>query len=300
MKRTLLTCLLLITVTISPPSSLADSESADIKRLIALTKAHSYMKANNLLDRMIEVDPTNPQLRLAGAHLYRQMGLFARSMSEYKQLMRADPNLIEPVIALSQMNMEYLNLPQALSLARVAVGIDPSNREARIALCSALIASDYLKEAEDELDKLQKQSGHDPEVNYVAYKLYLKRGQLPKARQELEGAMTIDPSNGQWLLDMSELCKLQGDYEEANRYLQRGLDNDPISVDKLNQMAILQEYFFRDYDLAMVQYRKILEIDPDSVTAMAGLDRCKTKKNDLAGMLKNQLRALFIAWRRLN
>ena len=46
--------------------------------------------------------------------------------------------------------------------------------------------------------------------------------------------------------------------------------------------------------------RSILEIDPDSVTAMAGLDRCKTKKNDLAGMLKNQLRALFIAWRRLN
>jgi tetratricopeptide (TPR) repeat protein len=280
-------------MTVNPASALPESEGAGIKRLIALTKAHSYIKANNLLDRMIEVDPTNPQLRLAGAHLYRQMGLFARSMSEYKQLMKADPKLIEPVIALSQMYMEYLNLPQALSLARVAVGIDPSNREARIALCSALIASDYLKEAEDELDKLQKHSVQDPEVNYVAYKLYLKRGQLPKARQELQDAMTIDPSNGQWLLDMSELCKLQGDYEEANRCLQRGLVNDQFSVDKLNQMAILQEYFFRDYDLAMVQYRKILEIDPDSITAMAGLDRCKTKKNDLAGMLKNQIRALI-------
>jgi len=114
-----------MTVTTSSANAITESESVGIKRLIALTKAHSYIKANNLLDQMIEVDPSNPQLRLAGAHLYRKMGLFARSMSEYKQLMRADPNLIEPVIALSQMYMEYLNLPQALSLARVAVGIDP-------------------------------------------------------------------------------------------------------------------------------------------------------------------------------
>ncbi len=294
MKRSFLTFLILAAVSANPAYSLVESESDGIKRIIELTKTRSYIKASDLFDRMIEEDPNNPQLRLAGARLYRQMGMFARAMSEYKQLMNANPHLIEPLIALSQMYMEYLDLPQALSLARHAVSIAPTSKDARIQLCSVLIASDYLKEAEDELNKLQKQVANDANVDYVGYKLYLKRGQLEKARQQLDAAMKLEPANGQWLVDMSELCEMQGDYATANVCLQKALQADPLSVEKLNKMAILQEYFLQNYALANSQYKKILEIDPDSVTALAGVDRCKTRSNDLAGMLKAQIRA-FVA-----
>lgn len=293
MKRIWLTILTLAVVSIEPVATFAESEEDGIKRIEALTKSQSYVKATNLYNRMVEVSPSNPQLRLAGAKLFRRMGMYARAMAEYKQLMKSNPNLIEPEIALSQMYMEYLNLPQSLALARQAVSIDGNNKTARIALCQALIASDYLKEASDELSKLQKQANSDPEVNYVSYKLYLKRGVLDKARSELDAAVRAEPSNGQWLLDLSELCKIQGDYSEAQKYLTQALYADPLSVDKLSRMGILQEYFLRDYDQAAQQYKKILEIDPDSVTALAGIDRCKTKKNDLAGMLKAQLRSVF-------
>ncbi|MBS1952805.1 MAG: tetratricopeptide repeat protein [Cyanobacteria bacterium SZAS-4] len=292
MKRKLLTFLILAAVSTNPAFALAESEDAGIKQLVALTKAQSYVKATNLFDRLIEADPNNPQLRLAGARLYRRMGMFARAMSEYKLLMKSDPNMVEPVVALSQMYMEYLNLPQSLTLARHAVSLKPNDKEARIALCTVLIASDYLKEAEEELSKLQKQSGSDADVNYVAYKLYLKHGQLGKARQQLEAAMKLDPSNGPWLLDLSELCETQGDYATANQCLQRALYADPLSVDKLSRMATLQEYFLQNYDQAVEQYKRILAIDPDSVTALAGLDRCKARKNDLAGILKIQVRTL--------
>lgn len=291
MKRILLTFLMLTVVSTNPVFAVAKSEDAGIKQIVDLTKAQSYVKATNLFDRLIEADPNNPQLRLVGARLYRRMGMFARAMSEYKLLMNADPNLVEPVIALSQMYMEYLNLPQAMTLARHAVSLKPNDKEARIALCTVLIASDYLKEAEEELNKLQKQAGSDADVNYVGYKLYLKHRQMGKARQQLEAAMKLDPSNGQWLLDLSELCEMQGDYATANLCLQRALYADPLSVDKLSRMAILQEYFLQNYDQATEQYKRILAIDPDSVTALAGVDRCKARKNDLAGMLKVQVRA---------
>lgn len=293
MKHTLLTFLMLIAVWTNPALALgAESEDAGIKQLVALTKAQSYVKATNLFDRLIEADPNNPQLRLAGARLYRRMGMFARAMSEYKLLMKSDPNLVEPVIALSQMYMEYLNLPQSMTLARHAVSLKPNDKEARIALCTVLIASDYLKEAEEELSKLQKQGGSDADVNYVAYKLYLKHGLMGKARQQLEAALKLDPSNGPWLLDLSELCEMQGDYAMANQCLQRALYADPLSVDKLSRMATLQEYFVQNYDQAIEQYKRILAIDPNSVSALAGLDRCKARKNDLAGILKIQIRAL--------
>lgn len=293
MKRSFLTFLVLAAVSTNPAVCLSESDDSGIKRIVELTKTRSYIKATDLFERMIEADPNNPQLRLAGARLHRQMGMFARAMSEYKQVMNADPHLIEPVVALSQMYMEYLNLPQAITLARHAVSINPKSKDARIQLCTVLIASDYLKEAEDELGVLQKQAGSDPDVNYVGYKLYLKRGQFGKARQQLEAALKLQPTNGQWLVDLSELCEMQGDYATAQSCLQKALQADPLSVEKLNKMAILQEYFLQNYSLAMAQYKKILEIDPDSVTALAGVDRCKTRSNDLAGMLKIQVRAFF-------
>ena len=115
---------------------------------------------------------------------------------------------------------------------------------------------------------------------------------MGKARQQLEAALKLDPSNGPWLLDLSELCEMQGDYAMANQCLQRALYADPLSVDKLSRMATLQEYFLQNYDQAIEQYKRILAIDPNSVSALAGLDRCKARKNDLAGILKIQIRAL--------
>jgi tetratricopeptide (TPR) repeat protein len=119
----------------------------------------------------------------------------------------------------------------------------------------------------------------------------MERGQLPEARHELENAIRIDPTNGQWLLDLSELCQLQHDFGEAKACLQRAINSDPNSLDKINRMAILQEYCFHDYDEARQQFQKILQIDPDSVSAIAGLDRCKAKENDLAAILKDQIRS---------
>ncbi|HEY9679068.1 MAG TPA: tetratricopeptide repeat protein [Drouetiella sp.] len=279
----------------SAPNSHSASDgqksSEGLKQLISLTEAQSYGKAANLFEKLIEQDPQNAQLRLAGAKLFRQMGMFARSMSEYKKLAMDSPKMIEPIVALSQMSMEYLNIPEALSYARRAVAMDPSDKNARIALCSALIASDYLKPAEDELGKLQKERGNDPQINYVAYKLNLKRGQLANARQQLESAVKLAPNNAQWLLDLSELCKQQGDYDEATQCLQRAMKVDPYSVDKLNRMAIMQEYFLHDYDAATAVYKQILEIDPESVSALAGLDRCRAKKNDIAALFKTELRS---------
>ena len=267
------------------------SQGKMLARLEMLISSHSFLEANDLLDQLTAANPGDVDVRIVAAKLYREMGMLARSRVEYQQLAMAYPTRVEPLIALSQMYLLYLDPRSALSNARKAVKLAPHNKDARIALVSALVAGSYLKEADEQLSILTRANAGDAEVHYVAYKLMMERGQLEQARHELENAIRIDPGNGQWLLDLSELCKLQHDYGEARACLERAINSDPNSLDKIDKMAILQEYCFHDYDEAKEQYKRILQIDPDSVSAIAGLDRCKAKENDIAAILKDQIRS---------
>jgi tetratricopeptide (TPR) repeat protein len=222
-----------------------------------LISTHSFLEANDLLDQLCVTNPDDVDVRIAAAKLYREMGMLARSRIEYQQLASAYPTRVEPLIALSQMYLLYLDPRNALSNARNAVKLAPHNKDAGIALVSALVAGGNLKEADERLALLTRANSGDAEVHYVAYKLMMERGQLP----------------------------------EAKACLQRAINSDPNSLDKINKMAILQEYCFHDYDEARQQFQKILQIDPDSVSAIAGLDRCKAKENDLAAILKDQIRS---------
>jgi tetratricopeptide (TPR) repeat protein len=267
-----------------------------VQKLNTLISTHTFEEASDLLDKLLAADPDNFNVRLAGARLYREMGMLARSRAEYKQLAIGFPTRVEPLIALSQMSLLYLDPRNALSNARQAVKLAPANADARIALVSALVAGGYLKEADEQLNALMSSDANDPEVHYVAYKLLTERGLNEKARHELENAIRLDPTNGQWLLDLSELCKLQHDYPEAKACLQRAINFDPNSLEKINKMAILQEYCLHDYDGALAQYQRILQVDPDNISALAGVDRCKAKENDVAALLKDQIRGGFASF----
>ena len=280
---------------VSPVQALTADKEKMLGRLQMLISTRAFLEANDVLDQLSAANPGDVDVRIASAKLYREMGMLARSRIEYQQLSIAYPTRVEPLIALSQMYLLYLDPRNALSTARQAVNLAPNNKDARIALVSALVAGGYLKEADDQLARLTRANAGDAEVHYVAYKLMMERGQLTEARHELENAIRIDPTNGQWLLDLSELCKLQHDYVEARACLQRAINSDPNSLDNINKMAILEEYCFHDYDEARQQFQKILQIQPDNVSALAGLDRCKAKENDIAAILKDQIRSAWAA-----
>lgn len=261
-----------------------------LSQIQKLTEAHSFLKAKPLIEKLKRSYPYDPQVLLAAARLDRQMGLFARALAEYKQLSAQAPDMTEALVALSEMYLEYLDARQALTLARKATVAAPHDKSARLALCSALVATGNLKEAEGEVLKLLQSQPYDPDVHYVVYKLRKERGNLKQARRHLESALALKPSQIRWLMDLSELCKLQGDFTQSRRCLDQVLSIDSASVEAMEKLAIILEFYCHDYDAAMKEYRDILAIDRDSVTAQAGIDRCRTERNDVAGMLKFQIR----------
>ncbi|HEY9777346.1 MAG TPA: tetratricopeptide repeat protein [Planktothrix sp.] len=276
------------------PAACADADGSSrqsvLKEIHALTASHSYFKAGALLDKLHQkVGADDLEVTLAAARLYRDMGLSARAQTEYEHALRINSGCTEAGVALSEIYMQGLNTRKALEFARRAYNSNPHATSAQVALSSALIASGMFREAEQELAKLLKTSPNDAQVQYVAYNLALERGQLSTAQNHLEGAVRLAPNRPDWLIDLSELYKAQGEYSNARRMLEKALAIDPYSLDALNKLAIIQEFYFHDYDQAIEQYKNILVIDQDSVTALAGLDRCKIKKNDLAGAMRFEL-----------
>ncbi len=254
-----------------------------------LIHIHSFVKAQELIQRLLTKDPHNFSIRLAQAELLRDMGLVARSREEYKSLTQSNPNAPEPLIALSEMALESLDPQQALTLARRALAVAPQSEAAHCCLASALIATNNGSEAQILLNDLRLRYPNDAKVHYLLYKLALRQNQLAEARASLVKSIDLDGSNSQHLIELSELSKSIGDYEGAKRDLERALNLDPTSVDALTQLAIVYEFNFHDYQKAIDLYRNVLALDRDSVTAMAGIDRCRQKSNDLAGIVKDSI-----------
>jgi tetratricopeptide (TPR) repeat protein len=265
----------------------SEPQDNSLEKAETLISARSFIKARVVLEQLLAHEPNNFRARLDQAELLRSMGLYARSREEYEHLHQLDPAAEKPLIALSEMALESLNPRQALKLARQAVAEAPHSLQTHLCLVSALIATNADHEAEGLLLELETRYPANAKINYLLYKLELKRNQLHLARTSLERSIKLDSSNWQHLFELSEMCKNVGDYEGAKSNLKRVLNVDPGSVDALTKLAVIYEFNFHDYQQAIEQYQRILTADPDSVTALAGIDRCKQKSNDLAGVMKD-------------
>jgi tetratricopeptide (TPR) repeat protein len=271
------------------------SKESLLKEIGSLTESHSYFKATALLDKLHKNSGNDIDVTLASARLYRDMGLLARAEAQYKHALALNPSCTESLVALSDMCLQGLDTRRALSYARQAYFANPHATDAQVALSTALIARGNLHEADQELSKLLQSNPNSAQIQHVAYTLAAKREQLPEAQRRLEEAIRLSPLRADWLIDLSELYKAQGEYGNCRHALEKALSIDSYSLEALNKLAQVDEFYLHDYDKAMDEYKNILSIDSDSVTALAGLDRCKVKKNDLAGALRFQLQNLSSA-----
>ena len=268
-------------------------KSADVAVLIDKAEQFriqgSFLRAQNILTDALKAHPGDFQLSLAQAKLLRSMGLFARSKSLYQNLHTQQPSAIEPLIALSQMSLESLAMENALKYAREAVSVAPESKAAHLSLAGALVANSSIADANLELKLVEGKFPKLAEVDYLRYQLFRKEGKPAEALACLESAVKLKPNNSTWLFDLSSLYEEQGDYVMSLELLNRYLRLNPSAIDALSKVAALYEYNFHDYDKAIVVYQEILNIDPDVVDAVVGIDRCKQKGNDPAAALKDQL-----------
>lgn len=265
--------------------------SVDLKKIDELTETRSFYKARKMLEPLLEAYPKDPRVHTCAGRLFAKMGLLPRAIDEYNSVVALEPTNVFAFIELSRAYMAREDSNHAMASVRTALKVNPKSAEARLLLVRILMAKGLLLEAEQELQRLLRGDPNDAQVHFVAANIYRERGQGALALGHIEKAIQLNPAKHDWLLEKSDICILLNRYDEAKSSLEKLLQYEGDSVEGLNRLARVKENSFRDYDGAMECYRRVIEIDPDSVTALAGIERLKAKKNDLAGLWKHQLRS---------
>src|SRR5262249_4699351 len=149
-------------------------------------------KARKILEPLLSRYPDDPRVHTSAAHLFHKMGLIARAVLEYEKVAQLTPNDSQVFVNLSQVYLSNDDPAKAMSAAKQALRIDPSNKEARVCLVKLLMEKGLYLQADQELRQLTSGSCDDAQVHYLAAKLYRERGQLVLALQHVDEAIKLN------------------------------------------------------------------------------------------------------------
>lgn len=260
---------------------------------VTLIEDGSYSNARVKIESLRRERPDDINVRLLAARLFRKIGLWSLSIMEYESVRSKRPELVEPYIALSEMHRENLSVEMALGMAEEAVYRAPHSVRAREALISALIGNHNVQQAQSELVALIKFRPLDPDVLYLSFKVNKGIGEPEKARKDLERAMNIRPDNVAWLFELAEIYEDTGDFQQARNTIQKYVDASPDSTRALGKLAEILEFRLYDLEAAGKVYERMLAIEPDNQTALAGKERLLKKRNDVAAAIKRGIHRFF-------
>jgi tetratricopeptide (TPR) repeat protein len=280
------------------PPAFSATASPDIVKLDKFLDDGKFEDARQLIKTLLEKYPQRADLHMWYARRLRSTGQTEQAIAEFVKAGVLQPDCAEASIALSDIYLQNLDVEHSIKYAYKAVEAEPTSSAARKALLAALIQGDLLSEAEKQLQLMLKTASANPDIYLLAFQLKNKKGDIKQARSYLEQAVNACPQQLQWQLQLAALLENSGEAAAARARWETILRTDPGLTEARLRLARNLEVFSQNYDGAIAQYRLVLRSDPNSPSALAGLDRCLDKKNNLALQLKTAIQQMCKAFTR--
>lgn len=138
-------------------------------------------------------------------------------------------------------------------------------------------SSPQLQSAMDDADR----SPRDFDAQMKAAVAFYQTGAYEKAIVYLERALQLKPTSADALTAMGDAKYDMGNFAEAARFYERSLAQRPADVNVRTDLG--NTYFRRtppDYDRAIAEYRKALDIDPRHEKTLQNLAAAAVRKGD--------------------
>lgn len=286
----------------SAPTSLAPDKAPAPKsgetvqqewaRLHSLVEAGKLFEARAEAKRLLQERPDNVALRIEYGNILRISGQPRLALEQYQKAAAIDSKSITAHIAISQLQMENLDIRSALSSALKAKTLQPDNLDARLVYVSALLAAERVGEAEKELQSMINAGSANPAVLHLAYEVKVRKGDFEQAHRYLETAIALSQQAISWQIELADLEQRMDRPDKARLVLRTILTKHPMETEARLKLARNLELFGDDFDAAIGEYRTLLQYEPDSASALTGIERCRAKKNNVALRIKTGVRAM--------
>ena len=239
------------------------------------------------------------------AHLYEEMAVNAgrpdyatQAVEQYKLALDADPNSLMLQDGLAELYFKIGRIREAVQAAQEQVQRNPDDVVAHELLGKVYVrslgdmqgaqASDMLKLAIAEYEKLAKLKPDDVETKLLLGQLYGANHESVKAEKEFKAAQGLDSNSEEVVLNMARLFTEEGSPQRAVD----ALAAVPVA-DRTERMeyALGASYDqVKDPKQAAAAYKRALAIEPDNLDAQRGLANALL----LDGQLDEAMKSLAI------
>ncbi len=248
-----------------------DKAISEFEKLLDSEDGNIY---NTLGDLYLKKGDTKKAIEIyhRGARIFKDQGFYDKAKALYKKLLNLNPADYMATLALGELCEEkglateaikyYLMVADLLTKEKKknelvdvyqrVLNLSPSNLQMRVRVADIFYKEGLSEEAAKQYS--------------VIGRLYHDSGDLNKAKDYYERAISINPSDRGANLGLSEIYRKQGDYKGAIETLRRLLSTSQEDVNLLTQYvnALVES---GDISAAENELRKLVELDPSNITA---------------------------------
>jgi tetratricopeptide (TPR) repeat protein len=275
-------------------------------------------KAEQALAESMKLNPDDIGLRVIQIQVLSKHNKTEEVIAAFKALIAKKPDELGYTVELANYYIEHQRLDDAEALLREAIKQKPDNDDAKLRLVeflgkqrkpeiaiaqleqyvaadpdsyklSAALARVYAgggqidKALETYQRTVDKKSGRDGEgidARNRIIEILLAQKKIPEAEKRLAEVLNLEPENTDALFARAQLALNNNDATSAIADLRSILKNSSDSIPALLLMGAAQERI-GSIDLALDNYRKVIQANPDSVVALANAARLQLAQNQV-------------------
>jgi len=260
----------------------------------------SNENATTVVERILQLSPSDPETRKKIAYLYFRLGLRKRAANEYaaiasdfiksnaldqaeemcKQAIEFDPENTLALICFSKLAENTGNNEAAFEYIEKAVSLEPDNTSLLLDYAAALINHDRKDEAMTALIKLIESHPSELQAKKLLGSLYVDAGVIDNAWKELLPCIDNALESENWSEAHELLCHFRDLFPipVKHRLLKicKAQGDEGTIKSELAELASLHENE-HEYEEALQLYKEVLEISSDDSAAIDRVNELKIK-----------------------
>lgn len=277
-----------------------------LQRMAELYRAGGFLpEAIRYYERLVGMAATQSPglqalLREQLYRLYLQTGDKEKAEAQLRALLDLNPTNPQIRLLLARAAVERRDFPEAVRHLEQLLLVQPDFEPAYYELISVHLQADQPDEAEAVLARVRERFKPGFQYELTAGVLAMVREQYAEAVRHLTRAETLgreeapERLDGRFYFQLGSACERAGDYEQAVRYLKRSLELDPGNPVTLNYLGYMWADRGENLEEALRLIQQAVEKDPDNPAYLDSLAWALYKLGRAAEALPHQLRAVVL------
>lgn len=252
--------------------------------VMSLLRTGQPTKAIAALQPILQGSETGPGWFALAGEAYMQSGDANTAQKFFSRAAKADPDNRKTQTALALARMRTGQAEQAFAdLEQIAAADTGSSAD------MALIASSMQRKQFDKalkaIDNFEKKQPDNPSVHHLRGGALLGKGDLAKARENFEKALSINPAYLPAATSLAQLDMAEKKPEQAAKRFEAVLDKDPKNIQAMLALAELRANMEGGGDKAADLIRKAITVAPTDPAPRLALIALRIGKKDNAAAL---------------